>query len=125
MKISPSIFSVFPLITHSTAFTLLFSIQIFFTKYPFFIFPPFSSIFSARVSQSCPGPYLGYQNCSINDVSTLVLSFLPNIFEKASFITAFIDKPFGNNIQMTGDKAYSFPDELPDLTLQRTYPHLK
>lgn len=27
----------------------------------------------------------------------------------------FVNKPYGNNIQMSGDKAYAFPDELPDL----------
>ena len=92
INMSPENTSIFPSKTHSTE-TILFSFTFTFCTECFFrIFPPLASISLARVSHNCPGPYFGYQNCSIRDVSTSLLFGL-KIFLNISFITAVIDTP--------------------------------
>ena len=73
---SPSISILFPSKSQTTELILLSTTLIFVTLCFFNISPPDSVILFANVSQSCPGPYLGYQNSSINDVSTFLLSGL-------------------------------------------------
>ena len=93
-NISPSIVSIFPSTSHSTD-TIFPSLKFnFFTLYPFFISAPCSETLFANVSHKCPGPYLGYQNSSIKDVSVFSLFLLPKALWNISFITAVIEIPF-------------------------------
>ena len=94
INISPEIVTFSPFTSHSTETIFPSFIFIFFTLYPFRIFPPFFFILVANVSHNWPGPNFGYQNCSIKDVSVFSLLFIPNNLLNISFIIAFIETPF-------------------------------
>src|ERR1700683_3791420 len=60
--------------------------------------PPFCCTVSATYSQSCPGPNLGYMNCSISDVSVSFcpispLFLLPNVDFTKCVIALVMDSP--------------------------------
>ncbi len=78
---------------HLTALTFLPSVTISVTFLPYRILPPISVTRFPTSSHSCPGPYFGYQNCSISEVSVLSLVFLPLSFVSISLTIAVIESP--------------------------------